>query len=84
MNDNNLICKIYFYDIEQNKSMKIFGVVNKNQLFSPLKDFIELKNYGKKVILKKDLENVILYENQREFNLTENILKVEDRTKIEG
>jgi hypothetical protein len=84
MNDDNLICKIYFFDPEWKRSRKILGVVQKNQLFSPVNRFIELKNYGNKMILKKHLEEVILYENEREVNITENTLYVRDKTIIEG
>ena len=84
MRDDYLLCKIYFFDTEWKKSKKIFGVVDKNQFFSPLKDFIELKNYGNKIISKKDLEKVVFYEKQREIYITENTLDVKDKTKIEG
>jgi hypothetical protein len=84
MKKDNLICKIYFFDEELKKTIKVIGVVNKKQLFSSFENFIELKNYGNKAILKKDLEKVIECEKKREIGAVRHDLGVKDRIKIEG
>lgn len=84
MKQDNLICKIYFFDEELKKIIKIIGVVNKKQLFSSLDNFIELKNYGNKIISKNDLERVILCDNQHEIIIARHDLEVKDQAKIEG
>ena len=63
MRKENLICKIYFFDAEWNDTKKIIGVVDKKQLFSPLNDFIEVKNYGNKTISKNDVERLMPRKN---------------------
>jgi len=84
MNKNNLICKIYFFDAEWKKPKKIIGVVDKEQLFSPLNNFIELKNYGNKTILKIDVERVIVYQKQSELAIAKNTLEVTKPLKVES
>lgn len=84
MNKNNLICKIYFFDTEWRTPKKIMGVVDKEQLFSPLNTFIEVKNYGNKTISKIDIERVIVYQKQSELVIAKNTLKVAKPLKIES
>ncbi len=84
MLNEDLICKIYFFDTEWNATKKIIGVVNKKQLFSPLNSFIEVKNYGNKTISKNDVERVIVYEEQSELVIAKNSLEVNRPLKIEG
>jgi hypothetical protein len=84
MVDENHICKIYFYDANLDKIINIIGVISKKQLISSLYPFIELKNYGNKVISKKDLEKVVFYEKQPEIYMPQNTLDVKDKTEIEG
>lgn len=84
MNKDSLICKIYFYDAEYKATKKIIGVVNKKQLFSSLNSFIEVRNYGNKIISKHDVERVIVYEKQAELVIAKNNLEVNTPLKIEG
>jgi len=79
-----MICKIFFFDEELKKTIRILGIINRNQLFSPLDNFIELKNYGNKTISKKHLEKVIVYEEQQEIFVGRHALEVKNQTKIEG
>jgi len=80
----NFICKIYFFDAGWNATKKIIGVVDKQQLFSPLNSFIEVKNYGNKTISKNDVEMVIIYEKQSEIVIAKNKLIINKPLKIEG
>jgi len=84
MRKENLLCKIYFFDAEWSAIKKIIGVVDKKQLFSPLNSFIEVKNYGNKIISKNDVERVIVYEEQSELVIAKNSLEVNRQLKIEG
>ena len=84
MNIEGIICKIYFHDAEWNATKKIIGVVDKNQLFSSVNNFIEVKNYGNKIISKHDVERVIVYERQIELLIAKNTLEVNAPLKIEG
>ena len=84
MNKDTLICKISFFDSEFNCVKKIIGVVNKKQLFSMANNFIEVKNYGNKIISKHDVERVIVYEKQRELVIAKKSLEVNTPLKIEG
>jgi len=84
MKKENLICKIYFFDAEWNATKKIIGVVDKKQLFSPLNNFIEVKNYGNKTISKNDVVRVIVYEEQSELVIVKGTLEVNKPLKIEG
>jgi hypothetical protein len=84
MNKDSLICKIYFYDAGYKATRKIIGVVNKKQLFSSLNSFIEVRNYGNKIISKHDVERVIVYEKQAELVIAKNSLEVNTPLKIEG
>ena len=84
MNKDNLICKIYFFDAEYNRTKTIIGVVNKKQLFSSMNNFIEVKNYGNKIISKHDVERVIVYEKQMELVIAKSSLEVNSPLKIEG
>ena len=84
MKQDNLICKIYFFDVEWNATKKNIGVVEKRQLFSPLNSFIEVKNYGNKTISKNDVERVIVYEKQSENVIAKDSLEVNKPLKIEG
>ena len=84
MKKDDLICKIYFFDAEWNAAKKIIGVVNKQQLFSPLNSFIEVKNYGNKTISKNDVEKVIMYEKRNELMLAKNSLEVNKPLKNES
>ena len=40
----------------------ILGVVDREQLFSPVNSFIEVKNYGNKVIGKEDIMEIKIYK----------------------
>jgi hypothetical protein len=62
MVENDLICKILFQSAEMRTAQWILGVVDKEQLFSPINNFIEVKNYGNKVISKGDIEEVKIYK----------------------
>ena len=84
MNNDTLICKIYFFDSEFNTVKKIIGVVDKKQLFSMVNDFIEVKNYGNKIISKHDVERIFVYEEQMELVIAKNTLEVNAPLKIEG
>ena len=84
MKKDKLICKIYFFDEELKKTIKVIGVVNKKQLSSSFDNFIELKNYGNKTISKNNLEKVIVYEKQHEIIMSRYDIEVDNRTEIEG
>ena len=84
MKNTTLICKICFFDSEHSTPKKIIGMVDKNQLFSPLNNFIEVKNYGNKIISKYDVERVIVYEKQKELVISKKSLEVNTPLKIEG
>lgn len=84
MVNENIVCKIFFFDEDLKKTIKVIGVVNKKQLDSSLDNFIVLKNYGNKTISKKNLVTIFLYENQREVFVTKEALEINNRTKIEG
>ena len=84
MRKDNLICKIFFFDKKWEITKRIIGVVDINQLFSPLDEFIELKNYGNKTISKKDLVKIFIYEEQREIGTNNLSLELNNQTKIEG
>lgn len=84
MKQDNLICKIYFFDEKLKKTIKIIGIVNKNQLSSSLNNFIELKNYGNKIISKNHLEKIIMCEKQNEIVVARHDFEVNNQTKIEG
>ena len=84
MKNSTLICKIYFFDSGYGTTKKIIGMVDKNQLFSPLNNFIEVKNYVNKIISKHDVERVIVYEKQKELVIAKNSLEVNTSLKIEG
>ncbi|MFX1375196.1 MAG: hypothetical protein ACFFA0_05235 [Promethearchaeota archaeon] len=84
MRQDHLICKIYFFDVEWNKTKKIIGVVERKQLFSPLNKFIELKNYGNKTISKNDVKKVFIYEKQPKMVIVKQDFKVNTPTQIEG
>lgn len=83
MTKENILCKIYFFDVGWNVTKKIIGVVDKKQLFSPLNRFIEVKNYGNKTISKNDVERVIVYEKQSELVIAKGNLEVNKSLKIE-
>lgn len=84
MVNENLICKIYFFDEGLKKTIRILGIINRNQLFSSLDNYIELKNYGNKAISKSNLEKVIVYENQQEIFVDRQVLEVKNQIKIES
>jgi len=84
MRKKNLYCEIYFFDSELNTTKKIIGEVDKQQLFSPLNSFIEVKNYGNKTISKHDVERIIIYEKQSEIIITKESLEVNNSLKIEN
>jgi hypothetical protein len=84
MSIEGIICKIYFHDAEWNATKKIIGVVDKNQLFSSVNNFIEVKNYGNKIISKNDIEKIIVYEEQKELVIAKNTLEVNAPLNIEG
>jgi len=84
MDNNNLICKVYFSATKEKMSKKIIGVIDKEQFFSDLNIFIELKNYGNKTISKIDIEKVIIYQKQGEQIRTKSKLKVARPLKTES
>lgn len=84
MKENLLVCKIYFYDTDSNTAKKIVGMIDKNQLFSPLNNFIEVKNYKNKTISKNDVEKIFVYEKQTELVITKKSLEVNTPLKITG
>lgn len=84
MKNSTLICKICFFDSEYGTTKKIIGMVDKNQLFSPLNNFIEVKNYRNKTISKNDVEKVVVYEKQIDLVIAKNSLEVNTPLKIEG
>ncbi len=82
MKKDILFCKIYFFDAEWKTTKSIIGVVDKQQLFSPLNNFIEVQNYGNKTISKNDVERVIVYEKQSEIVIAKGTLEVNTALKI--
>ena len=62
MLENDLICKILFQETKMNVVRWILGVVDREQLFSPVNSFIEVKNYGNKVIGKEDIMEIKIYK----------------------
>jgi len=62
MLENDLICKILFQEAKVNTTRWVLGVVDKEQLFSPVNRFIEVKNYGNKVIGKEDIVEIKIYK----------------------
>lgn len=84
MNKEKIVCKIYFYDTERNRTETIMGIVNKSQLFSQMNNFIEVMNYTSKTISKNDVERVIVYEKYKEFVITKKSLEVNNPLRMEG
>ena len=65
MLENDLICKILFRSEGRQATQWILGVVDKKQLFSSMNSFIEVKNYGNKVIGKEDILEVRVYKEYK-------------------
>ncbi|MFX1344109.1 MAG: hypothetical protein ACFFBC_00305 [Promethearchaeota archaeon] len=84
MRKKTLYCEIYFYDHGWHTTKKIIGEVDRLQLFSPLNSFIEVKNYENKIISKRDVKHVIVFEMQNEIVIAKNSLEVNKPLKIEG
>lgn len=84
MTKDTLICKVYFFDTECNSITKIIGIVDRQQLFSPLNRFIEIRNYGNKTIAKNDIEKIIVYQKKNELVIAKSTLEVNTPLKIEG
>ena len=76
MLENDLICKILFRSVEMGMTRWIYGVVDKEQLFSSVNSFIEVKNYGNKVISKLDIERIIIYKEYESTVIDKNSLAI--------
>ena len=83
MLENDLVCKILFRSSGPQTNLWILGVVNKEQLFSPLNSFIEVKNYGNKVIGKEDIVEIIIYKEQESIVVDKNSLSINRPVSME-
>ena len=54
-----MICKILFQEAEMRTAQWIIGVIDENQLCSPINGLIEVKNYYNKTIGKVDIKDII-------------------------
>ena len=62
----------------------ILGVVDKEQLFSPINSFIEVKNYGNKVIGKEDIETIKIYREYESVVIDKNSLTINRPVSMES
>ncbi len=76
MLENDLICKILFRSVEMGMTRWIYGVVDKEQLFSSVNSFIEVKNYGNKVIAKTDIERLVICKEYESVVIDKNSLAI--------
>lgn len=76
MSEDDLICKILFRSAEIPVTRWIYGVVDKEQLFSSVNNFIEVKNYSNKVIGKSDIEKVIICREYESVVIDKNSLAI--------
>ena len=76
MLENDLICKISFRSSEMRMTRWIYGVVDKEQLFSSVNSFIEVKNYGNKVIGKADIERLVICKEYESVVIDKNSLAI--------
>jgi hypothetical protein len=84
MLDDDLICKISFRSTELQTVLWIIGVVDKKQLFSPINSFIEVKNYGNKVIGKDNIEEIIIYQEYKSIVVDKNSLAINRPVSMEA
>ncbi|MFX1478494.1 MAG: hypothetical protein ACFFCI_10200 [Promethearchaeota archaeon] len=82
--NKKLLCKIVFVEPGWNTPLKIIGVVDKAQLFSPVNTFIEVENYRNKVISKGDIEEIVVYKEHKRIVLVKPSFEVSTSLKIEG
>lgn len=78
----------FLYRLFQSPDMRIaqsiLGVVDKEQLFSPINSFIEVKNYGNKVIGKEDIEEIKIYREYESVVIDKNSLAINHPVSIES
>jgi hypothetical protein len=65
-------------------SQWVLGVVDKAQLFSPINSFIEVKNYGNKVICKEDIEEVRIYKEYESVVIDKDRLAINRPVSMES
>ncbi|MFX1479335.1 MAG: hypothetical protein ACFFCI_14470 [Promethearchaeota archaeon] len=82
--NEKLLCKIVFVEAGWSTPLKIIGVVDKTQLYSPVNAFIEVKNYRNKVISKGDIEEIVVYKEHKRIVLAKPTFEVSTSLKIEG
>ena len=84
MSENDLICKIMFQSPEMRTPLWIIGVIEKEQLFSSVNGFIEVKNYGKKTICKEDIVKIIIYKEHQTVVIDKNSLAINRLVSMES
>lgn len=84
MLETDLICKILFRNTEMKHAQWVLGVVDKAQLFSPINSFIEVKNYGNKIIGKGDIEEVRIYREYESIVIDKNNFMVNRPVSMES
>ena len=62
----------------------ILGVVDREQLFSPVNSFIEVKNYGNKVIGKEDIMEIKIYKEHESVVIDKTNLSVHRPISMES
>jgi len=82
--NEKLLCKIVFVESGCIIPLKITGLIDKSQLFSPVNAFIEVENYRNKVICKEDIQEIILYKEQKRIVLAKSSFEVSTSLKMEG
>jgi len=84
MLENDLICRILFQSPDMRTAQWILGVVDKDQLFSTINSFIEVKNYGNKVIGKEDIEEIKIYREYESVVIDKNSLAINRPVSMES
>ncbi len=84
MLENDLICKVLFQTAEIRTPQWVLGIVDKEQLFSPINSFIEVKNYGNKVISKENIEEIIIYKEYENVVIDKNNLAINRPVSMES
>lgn len=84
MLENDLICRILFQSPDMRIAQWILGVVDKEQLFLPINRFIEVKNYGDKVICKEDIEEIKIYREYESVVIDKTSLAINRPVSMES
>ena len=79
-----IVCKIYFMDPDSSIIRQIIGQIDTTQLFSALNSFIEVENDINRTINKHDIQEVVIFEEQRRIVIAKDNLEVNYPLQIEG